>query len=88
MNKLLWQFLEHWDYERKLLIVTCINVPEGVSEADVRKTLLDEFGFEIAASLGHLQEKIRRIGTMWYNCRKEITYHVLFVLEAVLICMV
>jgi alanine-glyoxylate transaminase / serine-glyoxylate transaminase / serine-pyruvate transaminase len=45
--------------------------PEGVNEAEVRKTLLNEFGIEIGAGLGPLAGKIWRIGIMGYSCRPD-----------------
>jgi alanine-glyoxylate transaminase/serine-glyoxylate transaminase/serine-pyruvate transaminase len=48
--------------------VTC---PEGVNEAEVRKTLLNEFGLEIGAGLGPLAGKIWRFGLMGYSCRPD-----------------
>jgi alanine-glyoxylate transaminase/serine-glyoxylate transaminase/serine-pyruvate transaminase len=48
--------------------VTC---PDGVNEAEVRKTLLGEFGLEIGAGLGPLAGKIWRFGLMGYSCRPD-----------------
>jgi alanine-glyoxylate transaminase/serine-glyoxylate transaminase/serine-pyruvate transaminase len=45
--------------------------PEGVDEAAVRKTLLNEFGLEIGAGLGPLAGKIWRFGLMGYSCRPD-----------------
>ena len=45
--------------------------PEGVDEAQVRKTLLSEFGLEIGAGLGPLAGKIWRFGLMGYSCRPD-----------------
>jgi alanine-glyoxylate transaminase/serine-glyoxylate transaminase/serine-pyruvate transaminase len=42
-----------------------------VNEADVRKTLLNEFGIEIGAGLGPLAGKIWRIGLMGYSSRPD-----------------
>jgi alanine-glyoxylate transaminase/serine-glyoxylate transaminase/serine-pyruvate transaminase len=44
---------------------------EGVNEAEVRKTLLNEFGLEIGAGLGPLAGKIWRFGLMGYSCRPD-----------------
>ena len=40
-------------------------------EAEVRKTLLDEFSLEIGAGLGPLKGKIWRFGIMGYSCRPD-----------------
>ncbi|MBP8297908.1 MAG: alanine--glyoxylate aminotransferase family protein, partial [Burkholderiales bacterium] len=45
--------------------------PEGVDEAQVRRTLLNEFSLEIGAGLGPLAGKIWRFGLMGYSCRPE-----------------
>jgi alanine-glyoxylate transaminase/serine-glyoxylate transaminase/serine-pyruvate transaminase len=42
-----------------------------VNEAEVRKTLLNEFSIEIGAGLGPLAGKIWRIGLMGYSCRPD-----------------
>jgi alanine-glyoxylate transaminase/serine-glyoxylate transaminase/serine-pyruvate transaminase len=51
--------------------MNAVNCPEGVDEAAVRKTLLDEFGLEIGAGLGPLAGKIWRFGLMGYSCRPD-----------------
>ena len=51
--------------------MNAVRCPEGVNEADVRKTLLNEFGIEIGAGLGPLAGKIWRIGLMGYSCRPD-----------------
>jgi alanine-glyoxylate transaminase/serine-glyoxylate transaminase/serine-pyruvate transaminase len=40
-------------------------------EAEVRKTLLNEFNLEIGAGLGPLAGKIWRVGIMGYSCKPE-----------------
>ena len=42
-----------------------------MNEAEVRKTLLNEFSLEIGAGLGPLAGKIWRFGLMGYSCRPE-----------------
>src|SRR5712675_3354686 len=49
--------------------MNAVRCPEGVNEAEVRKTLLNEFSIEIGAGLGPLAGKIWRIGIMGYSCR-------------------
>ena len=51
--------------------MNAVMCPEGVNEAQVRKTLLDEFGLEIGAGLGPLAGKIWRFGLMGYSCRPD-----------------
>jgi alanine-glyoxylate transaminase/serine-glyoxylate transaminase/serine-pyruvate transaminase len=51
--------------------MNAVMCPEGVKEADVRKTLLSEFGLEIGAGLGPFAGKIWRFGLMGYSCRPD-----------------
>jgi len=51
--------------------MNAVQCPQGVNEAEVRKTLLNEFGIEIGAGLGPLAGKIWRIGLMGYSCRPD-----------------
>jgi alanine-glyoxylate transaminase/serine-glyoxylate transaminase/serine-pyruvate transaminase len=53
--------------------MNAIHIPEQVQarDADVRKTLLNEFNLEIGAGLGPLAGKIWRIGLMGYSCKPE-----------------
>ncbi len=51
--------------------MNAVLCPDGVEEAAVRKTLLNEFGLEIGAGLGPLAGKIWRFGLMGYSCRPD-----------------
>jgi len=53
--------------------MNAVHIPEAIRdrEAEVRKTLLSEFGLEIGAGLGPLAGKIWRIGIMGYSCRPD-----------------
>ncbi|MCI3950756.1 MAG: alanine--glyoxylate aminotransferase [Burkholderiales bacterium] len=51
--------------------MNAVMCPDGVNEAEVRKTLLGEFGLEIGAGLGPLAGKIWRFGLMGYSCRPD-----------------
>src|SRR5258708_11800413 len=51
--------------------MNAVRCPEGVDEAAVRKTLLNEFGLEIGSGLGPLAGKIWRFGLMGYSCRPD-----------------
>ena len=48
-----------------------VFIPEGVNDAEVRTTLLNDYNMEIGAGLGNLAGKIWRIGLMGYTSRKE-----------------
>ncbi|MCM2328155.1 MAG: alanine--glyoxylate aminotransferase family protein [Lysobacter sp.] len=53
--------------------MNAVHIPESVRdrEAEVRKTLLNEFNLEIGAGLGPLAGKIWRVGIMGYSCKPE-----------------
>jgi alanine-glyoxylate transaminase/serine-glyoxylate transaminase/serine-pyruvate transaminase len=51
--------------------MNAVMCAEGVDEAVVRRTLLNEFGLEIGAGLGPLAGKIWRFGLMGYSCRPD-----------------
>lgn len=61
-----------------------VLVPEGVDEAAVRATLLQEFDLEIGAGLGALAGKAWRIGLMGYASNERNVMHCLNALEAAL----
>jgi alanine-glyoxylate transaminase/serine-glyoxylate transaminase/serine-pyruvate transaminase len=44
--------------------LNCVQVPDGIEEARVRRALLDEFDIEIGGGLGPLQGRVWRIGLM------------------------
>src|SRR5699024_2588407 len=68
----------------KMPVVNIVKVPEGVNEADVRKTMLDEFGIEIAGAFGPLKGKVWRIGSMGYSSRKNNILRLLGAFESTL----
>jgi alanine-glyoxylate transaminase/serine-glyoxylate transaminase/serine-pyruvate transaminase len=53
--------------------MNAVLIPEQIQarDAEVRKTLLNEFNLEIGAGLGPLAGKIWRIGLMGYSCKPE-----------------
>jgi alanine-glyoxylate transaminase/serine-glyoxylate transaminase/serine-pyruvate transaminase len=57
--------------QNQLPQMNAVLCPEGVDEAAVRRTLLNEFGLEIGAGLGPLAGKIWRFGLMGYSCRAD-----------------
>ncbi len=54
----------HVPKEHRIWNLNTPVVPEGVSDAAVRKTLLEEDGIEILGGFGQLQGKVFRIGVM------------------------
>jgi len=70
--------------EHRLPFITPVVVPEGVSELNVRRRLLEDFGIEIGAAFGELHGKIWRIGTMGYAAMRQNVLLCLAALENVL----
>jgi (S)-ureidoglycine-glyoxylate aminotransferase len=68
----------------RLPFITPVVVPEGVSELNVRRRLLEDFGIEIGAAFGELHGKIWRIGTMGYAATRQNVLLCLAALENVL----
>lgn len=57
--------------EDRLPQLNSVYVPEGVDEAAVRSTLLNDYNLEIGAGLGALAGKVWRIGLMGHTAQKE-----------------
>lgn len=70
--------------ENRMPVVNIINVPEGIDEAKVRGTLINEFGIEIAGAFGPLQGKVWRVGSMGYSARKNNVLRFLGAFESTL----
>lgn len=51
--------------------LTSVSIPEGVDEASVRLTLLNDHNIEIGAGLGELAGKVWRIGLMGYSSNEK-----------------
>ncbi len=51
--------------------LTTVEIPEGVTDADIRKQLLDRFGIEIGGGLGVFKGKLWRVGLMGSSCREK-----------------
>ena len=52
-----------------------IFIPEGVTDAEIRSKLLNDFNLEIGAGLGVLAGKVWRIGLMGHSsCQKNIDH--------------
>jgi alanine-glyoxylate transaminase/serine-glyoxylate transaminase/serine-pyruvate transaminase len=51
--------------------LNAVQIPDGVDDAAVRKTLLGDYNLEIGAGLGVMAGKIWRIGLMGYSSRKD-----------------
>jgi alanine-glyoxylate transaminase/serine-glyoxylate transaminase/serine-pyruvate transaminase len=64
--------------------LNAVSVPEGVDEAAVRKTLLEDYSLEIGAGLGAMAGKIWRVGLMGFASNKTNVLFCLGALDAVL----
>ena len=56
-----------------------VGIPDGVDDARVRQTLLDDYGLEIGAGLGEFAGKAWRVGLMGQSANRR---HVLACLTA------
>jgi len=66
----------------RLWMLNSVHVPEGISEAAVRKRLLLDHGIEIGAGLGPLAGKTWRIGLMGESSRPANVRRLLLALES------
>ncbi len=72
------------DEADRLPQLNTIWVPEGVDEAAVRSTLLNDYNLEIGAGLGALAGKVWRIGLMGESSKREKVLFCLAALKEVL----
>ena len=70
--------------EHRLTSLCTIQIPEGVDDAAVRKSLLEDYNIEISGGLGSLKGKIWRVGLMGYTSRKENILLLLAALKKIL----
>jgi alanine-glyoxylate transaminase/serine-glyoxylate transaminase/serine-pyruvate transaminase len=71
--------------ENRLWSLNTVRVPEGVNDAKVRSSLLQEFGIEIGGGLGPLKGKIWRVGLMGYSSNRNNVLLFLNALETILL---
>jgi alanine-glyoxylate transaminase/serine-glyoxylate transaminase/serine-pyruvate transaminase len=57
--------------DERLPQLTSVTIPEGIDDASVRKSLLENYNIEIGAGLGDLAGKVWRIGLMGYSSNEE-----------------
>jgi len=72
------------DEAHRLPQLNTITIPEGIDDAAVRSTLLNEYNLEIGAGLGAFAGKAWRIGLMGYAARSENVTLCLAALKAAL----
>ncbi|MFT5722340.1 MAG: alanine-glyoxylate transaminase/serine-glyoxylate transaminase/serine-pyruvate transaminase [Motiliproteus sp.] len=73
------------DPEYRLPQLNAVLIPEGINEARVRTSLLQQFSLEIGAGLGTLAGKVWRIGLMGHACNRKNVLLCLVALESALI---
>lgn len=70
--------------EERLPQLNAITLPDGVDDAAVRSTLLNDYSLEIGAGLGVMAGKVWRIGLMGHACNARNVYLCLNALDDVL----
>ena len=70
--------------DERLPQLNAVSIPEGVDEAAVRATLLNDYNLEIGAGLGAMAGKIWRVGLMGFASNKTNVLFCLGALDAVL----
>jgi alanine-glyoxylate transaminase/serine-glyoxylate transaminase/serine-pyruvate transaminase len=73
------------DAGSRLNQITTFYVPNGIDEAELRKTLLSEYNLEIGGGLGPVAGKILRIGLMSASSQPGNVFACLSALEDVLL---
>ncbi len=69
---------------RRLGMLTPVQIPEGIVDAEVRSELLSRFNTEIGGGLGDWAGRVWRIGLMGYGSDLKNVYHILNALEILL----
>jgi len=77
-----WEMLVEKKY--RLPMLNTVKVPEGVDEANLRRSLLNDYRIEIGSGLGPLAGKIIRIGLMGYNAQAYNVDRLLQAMQAIL----
>ena len=72
------------DPSNRLSMLTCVRIPDGVDDAEVRKRLLEEYRIEIAGGFGPLKGKGWRIGLMGYSSSERNVHYLLAALREIL----
>lgn len=64
--------------------LTTVSIPEGIEDAKVRRTLLNDYEIEIGGGLGEFAGKAWRVGLMGESARERNVFAVLSALETIL----
>ena len=65
--------------------LTTVRIPEGVDDAALRRTLLEDWSIEIGGGLGPPRDKAWRVGLMGYNSTAKSVLTFLAALESALV---
>ncbi len=69
----------------RLVTVTAVKIPEGITDGKVRQQLLNEFNIEISGGFAALKGKIWRVGLMGYSSQRGNVLLFLAALEKTLL---
>ena len=72
------------DEGHRLNPLTTISIPEGIEDAKVRRTLLNDYDIEIGGGLGEFAGKAWRVGLMGESARERNVFALLSALETIL----
>ena len=72
------------DPEFRLNPLTTVRIPDGIDDAHVRSSLLNDYGIEIGGGLGEFRAKAWRIGLMGDSARDRNVLALLSALEQIL----
>ena len=65
-------------------MLTTVEIPEGISDADIRRRLMEEYSIELGGGLGDFAGKAWRIGLMGESCTQRNVILLLNALEKLL----
>ncbi|MFQ6044141.1 MAG: alanine--glyoxylate aminotransferase family protein, partial [Candidatus Poribacteria bacterium] len=65
-------------------MLTTVAIPDGISDANIRKSLINEYGIEIGGGLGDFAGKAWRIGLMGESSTQSNVLLLLSALEKLL----
>jgi alanine-glyoxylate transaminase/serine-glyoxylate transaminase/serine-pyruvate transaminase len=72
------------DPANRLPMLTCVMIPDGADDAEVRQRLLGDYGIEIVGGFGPLKGKAWRIGLMGYSCSERNVHYLIAALKEIL----
>ena len=72
------------DPDYRLNPLTTVAVPDGIDDAKVRRSLMDDYNIEIGGGLGEFRGKAWRIGLMGESAREMNVFALLSALETIL----